>query len=83
MWEVRSFVACVMCIRNVGSTFFPFQAILEWTIAFGFTFYLLTFYTDLRQSKNVEKGALKEYANGMGRGGMGRRAKLNGMRQVP
>ncbi|RDB25519.1 Protein sfk1 [Hypsizygus marmoreus] len=31
-------------------------AVLEWTIAFGFTFYLLTFYYDLRQAKGVPKG---------------------------
>ncbi|KAF8896588.1 Frag1/DRAM/Sfk1 [Infundibulicybe gibba] len=33
-------------------------AVLEWTISFGFTFYLLTFYYDLRQSKGVHKGEL-------------------------
>lgn len=32
--------------------------ILEWTIAFGYTFYLLTFYYDLRMAKGVEKGQL-------------------------
>ncbi|KAF8968100.1 hypothetical protein BDZ97DRAFT_1975552 [Flammula alnicola] len=35
------------------------RAILEWTIAFGFTLYLLTFWYDLKQSKGVEKGELK------------------------
>ncbi|KAF5327275.1 hypothetical protein D9619_004241 [Psilocybe cf. subviscida] len=38
---------------NVGGIF-------EWIIAFGFTFYLLTFWYDLRMSKNVEKGELKQ-----------------------
>ena len=33
-------------------------AILEWVIALGFTFYLATFYFDLRLSKGVEKGEL-------------------------
>jgi len=33
-------------------------AILEWTISLGFTFYLLTFYFDLRQAKGVQKGEL-------------------------
>ena len=33
--------------------------ILEWAIAFGFTFYLLTFWYDLRQAKGVPKGATK------------------------
>ncbi|KAF7330278.1 hypothetical protein MVEN_02465700 [Mycena venus] len=33
-------------------------AILEWTISLGFTFYLLTFYFDLRQAKGVHKGQL-------------------------
>jgi len=33
-------------------------AILEWTISLGFTFYLLTFYYDLRQARGVRKGEL-------------------------
>ncbi|KAJ7593408.1 Frag1/DRAM/Sfk1 [Mycena floridula] len=33
-------------------------AVLEWTISFGFTLYLLTFYYDLRQSKGVPRGEL-------------------------
>ncbi|KAJ7911502.1 Frag1/DRAM/Sfk1 [Mycena leptocephala] len=32
--------------------------VLEWTISLGFTFYLLTFYYDLRQAKGVRKGEL-------------------------
>ncbi|TDL17360.1 hypothetical protein BD410DRAFT_831506 [Rickenella mellea] len=32
--------------------------VLEWVISFGFTFYLLTFWSDLRQSKGVRKGEL-------------------------
>ncbi|KAJ7841327.1 Frag1/DRAM/Sfk1 [Mycena olivaceomarginata] len=37
-------------------------AILEWTISLGFTFYLLTFYFDLRQAKGVPKGQLNPQA---------------------
>ncbi|PSR79027.1 hypothetical protein PHLCEN_2v7214 [Hermanssonia centrifuga] len=33
-------------------------AVLEWIIAFGYTFYLLTFFYDLRMSKGVSKGDL-------------------------
>jgi hypothetical protein len=36
--------------------------VLEWVISFGFTFYLLTFFYDLRLSKGVEKGALSKEA---------------------
>lgn len=31
-------------------------AVLEWAIAFGFTFYLLTFFYDLRQTKHFRQG---------------------------
>ncbi|EIW84028.1 hypothetical protein CONPUDRAFT_119590 [Coniophora puteana RWD-64-598 SS2] len=34
--------------------------VIEWIIAFGYTFYLLTFYYDLRMAKGVEKGQLKK-----------------------
>ena len=37
---------------------FNFTAILEWAIAFGFTFYLLTFWFDLRQARGVRKGEM-------------------------
>ncbi|KAJ7625449.1 Frag1/DRAM/Sfk1 [Mycena rosella] len=37
-------------------------AVLEWTISLGFTFYLLTFYFDLRQAKGVRKGELSPAA---------------------
>ncbi|CAL1716476.1 unnamed protein product [Somion occarium] len=33
-------------------------AVLEWTIAFGFTFYILTFAYDLRMAKGVHRGEL-------------------------
>lgn len=32
--------------------------VLEWTIAFGYTFFLLTFFYDLRMAKGVHKGDL-------------------------
>jgi len=34
--------------------------ILEWVIGFGFVFYLLTFYLDLRMSKGMQKGDLSK-----------------------
>ena len=37
---------------------YVFSAILEWTIAFGYTLYLLTFAYDLRLSKGVAKHQL-------------------------
>lgn len=33
-------------------------AVVEWVIAFGYTFYLLTFFYDLRMAKGVHKGDL-------------------------
>ena len=33
-------------------------AILEWVIAFGYTFFLLTFFYDLRMAKGVHRGDL-------------------------
>ena len=44
---------------------------LEWTIAFGYTFYLLTFAYDLRMAKGIHRGQLsKERMLAMqGRGG--------------
>ncbi|KAE9408478.1 hypothetical protein BT96DRAFT_970756 [Gymnopus androsaceus JB14] len=46
-----AFAATRFVVVNVG-------AVIEWVIAFGYTFYLLTFYYDLRQSKGVHKGEL-------------------------
>jgi len=45
-----AFAVCLQVKKDAG-------AILEWAIAFGFTFYLLTFWFDLRQAKGVPKGA--------------------------
>ena len=35
-------------------------AVLEWTISFLFTFYILTYFYDLRQSKGNRKGELRD-----------------------
>ena len=46
-------------------------AVIEWIIAFLFTFYLLSFWHDLHQSRNFSKGELTRErfmtANGVGR----------------
>ncbi|EGN99115.1 hypothetical protein SERLA73DRAFT_181935 [Serpula lacrymans var. lacrymans S7.3] len=41
-------------------------AILEWTISFGFTLYLLTYYYDLRMAKGIEKGQYNKNMLAMG-----------------
>jgi len=46
-----AFGATLFKNKNVG-------AVLEWTISFGFSFYLLTFFYDLRLSKGVPAGVL-------------------------
>lgn len=35
-------------------------AVLEWIIGFGFTFYLLTFFFDLRVSRGRQRGELSK-----------------------
>jgi len=56
-------------------------AVLEWTISFGYTFYLLTFWWDLRASKRFGKGELLGYVDNQdGVNGNGYRA--DGMRSV-
>ncbi|RPD59993.1 hypothetical protein L226DRAFT_463244 [Lentinus tigrinus ALCF2SS1-7] len=45
------FAALLFTITDAG-------AVVEWTIAFGYTFYLLTFFWDLRMSKGVHRGEL-------------------------
>lgn len=43
------------------------SAVFEWVIAYGFTLYLLTFFYDLRMSKNKHKGELsRERLTAMG-----------------
>ncbi|KAH9945367.1 Frag1/DRAM/Sfk1 [Epithele typhae] len=46
-----AFAVTLFVAVNVG-------AVLEWTIAFGFTFFLLTFFWDLRMAKGVHQGEL-------------------------
>jgi len=48
-----AFGICLDVAPNAGG-------VLEWAIAFGFTFYLMTFWYDLRQAKGVERGALRD-----------------------
>lgn len=45
-------------VRLTQNTTISSAAIVEWTIAYGFTFYLLTFFWDLQMSKGVHKGEL-------------------------
>jgi hypothetical protein len=50
-----------VCISGIELASTDYNAaILEWFIAFGFTFYLLTFWYDLRQAKGVQRGEMKE-----------------------
>ncbi|KAI0714304.1 Frag1/DRAM/Sfk1 family-domain-containing protein [Cerioporus squamosus] len=46
-----AFAALLFTVVDAG-------AVVEWTIAFGFTFYMLTFFWDLRMSKGVHRGEL-------------------------
>ncbi|KAJ3505479.1 hypothetical protein NLJ89_g7392 [Agrocybe chaxingu] len=69
----KAAIASILIILAIGFAVALFSApnagaILEWTIAFGFTFYLLTFYYDLRLSKNVEKGTLTSQRLGQSNG---------------
>ena len=41
-----------------------YTAILEWVIAFGFAFYLISYFWDLRLSKPGKLGNFEEGANG-------------------
>jgi len=63
---------------NTTATFIG--GILEWVIGFGFVFYLLTFYFDLRMSKGVQKGDLsKERLTAMQRDGtLTRKGQVDG-----
>ena len=46
------------CTVSDNVSLFVSTAVVEWTIAFGYTFYLLTFFWDLRMSKGVHRGEL-------------------------
>ncbi|KAI0707417.1 Frag1/DRAM/Sfk1 family-domain-containing protein [Earliella scabrosa] len=62
-YAVKGSIAGILIILAVAFAVLLFAspdagAIVEWTIAFGFTFYLLTFFWDLRMSKGVRRGEL-------------------------
>ncbi|KAF9266487.1 hypothetical protein L218DRAFT_956263 [Marasmius fiardii PR-910] len=62
-YKTKAFIAGILIVLAVafGITLFNAKdagAVLEWTIAFGFTFYLLTFFMDLREAKGIHKGEL-------------------------
>ncbi|KAF7312077.1 hypothetical protein MIND_00220000 [Mycena indigotica] len=59
----KGLIALVLVVLAVAFGVMLFKglnagAVLEWAISFMFTFYLLTFYYDLRQAKGVQKGQL-------------------------
>lgn len=69
---IKAFLAVILIAAAIafGATLGRKQnvaGIIEWAISFGFTFYLLTFWSDLRASRNVSAGELtreKLIANG-------------------
>ncbi|CDO74984.1 hypothetical protein BN946_scf184945.g56 [Trametes cinnabarina] len=59
----KGLIAGILILLAIAFAITLFQAtdpgaILEWIIAFGFTFYILTFFFDLRMAKGVHKGEL-------------------------
>ena len=68
------FAITLYTTANVG-------AVIEWVIAFGYTFYLLTFFYDLRMSRGMRKGA--SFDQGLlGRGSVESAGTAGTMRQV-
>ncbi|TRM70351.1 Frag1/DRAM/Sfk1 [Schizophyllum amplum] len=62
-YMIKSVLATVLIVLAIafGITLYYYNdvgAILEWTISFLYTFYLLTFFFDLRASRHVRKGEL-------------------------
>ncbi|KAF7424257.1 hypothetical protein PC9H_009563 [Pleurotus ostreatus] len=62
-YVVKAAIASILIVLAIAFGIALFKStnvggVLEWTIAFGFTFYLLTFFYDLRMSKGVRKGEL-------------------------
>ncbi|KIP05039.1 hypothetical protein PHLGIDRAFT_108804 [Phlebiopsis gigantea 11061_1 CR5-6] len=60
-YMVKGLIALILILLAIAFAIALFQAtdvgaVLEWTIAFGYTFYLLTFAYDLRMAKGVSKG---------------------------
>lgn len=71
---VSVLVVLAIAFGSVMDSHFEVGAILEWVIAFGFTFYLLTFFLDLRMVKHIQdEEASYEHQNLWRRGGIGRR----------
>ncbi|KAI0326617.1 hypothetical protein GY45DRAFT_1258704 [Cubamyces sp. BRFM 1775] len=63
LYIAKGTIAGILILLAIAFAITLFQAtdpgaILEWLIAFGFTFYLLTFFFDLRMAKGVHKGQL-------------------------
>lgn len=69
---MKGIVAAALILLAIGFAIALYQAqdvgaVFEWIIAYGFTLYLLTFYYDLRMSKNKHKGELsRERLTAMG-----------------
>ncbi|KAG7089904.1 hypothetical protein E1B28_011537 [Marasmius oreades] len=62
-YKAKGFIAGILVVLAIAFGVALFKrvnvgAVLEWTIAFGFTFYMLTFFMDLRQAKGIHKGEL-------------------------
>jgi len=62
-YRVKGVIATLLILLAIAFAIALYEAtnvgaVLEWTIAFGYTFYLLTFFYDLRMSKGVHKGEL-------------------------
>ncbi|KAI0661619.1 Frag1/DRAM/Sfk1 family-domain-containing protein [Cubamyces menziesii] len=63
LYIAKGTIAGILILLAIAFAITLFQAtdpgaVLEWTIAFGFTFYILTFFFDLRMAKGVHKGEL-------------------------
>ncbi|KAI0346168.1 hypothetical protein BDW22DRAFT_1405114 [Trametopsis cervina] len=62
-YMMKGIIATILILCAIAFAIALFEAkdvgaILEWIIAFGYTFYLLTFFYDLRMSKGVHRGQL-------------------------
>lgn len=62
-YRVKGVIATLLILLAVAFAVTLYKAVnvgavIEWTIAFGYTLYLLTFFYDLRMSKGVHKGEL-------------------------
>jgi hypothetical protein len=60
---VKGIIASILILLAIAFAVALFKAtdvgaVLEWTISFGYTFYLLTFFYDLRMAKGVHRGEL-------------------------